>query len=831
LPKLKSLVTDDFHNLGGVDQVDDADTDPENELNTSVVLNGTTLEVTDAGGTILTDLSSLESDPEVGANTTNFMPKWDGSSLVTGTIYDDGNVGIGTPDPDNPLHIFGSGGSNAPTLNGVHISGSDSGGNARIELTANAGTPYIDFQNDTFGTDYDMRLRLTGDDSLAIEGGNVGVGTSTPGAKLHINGFGGGNGSIKIENAGEADINYVDTSGGQNWQVGTNLNGFYIYDNDYRIIVKKDSGNVGIGTTSPSAKLDIGGQIRIRGGSPDTDKVLTSGEDGTATWETLNVDDADADSTNELNTGMLLNGNSLELTDAGGTLSTDFSSLLVEDFSNSGEAGTADRTLGNIDSFDLGFLTNNLTRLHIQNDGNVGIGTSDPGTAKLAVMGGNVGIGTTTPGAKLDIAGNIKITDGTQASGRVLTSDADGLATWETLNVNDTDADSTNELNTGMSLNGNSLELTDAGGTLSTDFSGLLGGDFSNSGEVGGADRTLGNTDNFGLGFLTNNLTRLYIQKNGNVGIGTAGGVGQTLTVQGSIGIGGINSPNFTIFQGGPQTSNLTYTLPQAQSVNGGVLSNDGSGILSWVKNFWTESGSDAYNDTGNVGIGTSNPGAKLHVFGPPNGSASIKIENEGEADINFVDTSLTGQNWQVGTNSLGFYIYDSDYRMVVKKDTGNVGIGTTNPGRKLFVNGDAGGNTSWFNDSDVRLKKDIITIENALDKVEKLRGVQFEWKDITNHPEGKQIGFIAQEAKAILPEVVSKKGENLSMQYAPITALLVEAVKELKTENDSVKDENKMLKDKLTALSERQSAIEDILLALSTYLPKEKLAKLIDVQ
>ena len=45
---------------------------------------------------------------------------------------------------------------------------------------------------------------------------------------------------------------------------------------------------------------------------------------------------------------------------------------------------------------------------------------------------GNVGIGTTSPGAKLDVSGNVKIADGSQAAGKVFTSDANGLASWQT---------------------------------------------------------------------------------------------------------------------------------------------------------------------------------------------------------------------------------------------------------------------------------------------------------------------------------------------------------------------------------------------------------------
>ena len=132
---------------------------------------------------------------------------------------------------------------------------------------------------------------------------------------------------------------------------------------------------------------------------------------------------------------------------------------------------------------------------------------------------------------------------------------------------------------------------------------------------------------------------------------------------------------------------------------------------------------------------------------------------------------------------------------IVILSGSGNVGIGTESPSRKLFVNGDAGGTTGWYNDSDRRLKKNIEKIPDALEKLNNLRGVNFEWRDTENHFKGLQMGFIAQEAKEVIPEVVEKKGEYYSMQYAPITALLVEAVKEQQKMIDELKKEISILK------------------------------------
>jgi hypothetical protein len=114
---------------------------------------------------------------------------------------------------------------------------------------------------------------------------------------------------------------------------------------------------------------------------------------------------------------------------------------------------------------------------------------------------------------------------------------------------------------------------------------------------------------------------------------------------------------------------------------------------------------------------------------------------------------------------------------------------------RTFFVNGSAGGTGAWWNDSDERLKKNIVTIPDALSKVLNLRGVNFEWKDPNSSENGTKMGFIAQEAEKLIPEVVSNEGGTYSMQYAPVTAVLVEAIKEQQKQIESLKAELEAIK------------------------------------
>ena len=98
-------------------------------------------------------------------------------------------------------------------------------------------------------------------------------------------------------------------------------------------------------------------------------------------------------------------------------------------------------------------------------------------------------------------------------------------------------------------------------------------------------------------------------------------------------------------------------------------------------------------------------------------------------------------------------------------------------------MNGSAYSTSGWTS-SDKRFKDNILTLDNALEKVMALRGTSYafrteEFKDM-NFDAGNQIGFIAQEMKNVLPELV-KEDENgyHAVNYQGVVPVLVEAMKE----------------------------------------------------
>jgi len=145
---------------------------------------------------------------------------------------------------------------------------------------------------------------------------------------------------------------------------------------------------------------------------------------------------------------------------------------------------------------------------------------------------------------------------------------------------------------------------------------------------------------------------------------------------------------------------------------------------------------------------------------------------------------------------SPSYFTISSD-RIKILTSALSVGGRNQNDNGDFYVNGRSfftghayfyGGYGSY---SDIRLKKNISPIANALNKVTQMQGVHFNWKT-DEYPDkhfskGKQTGLIAQEVEKILPELVHTDKEGYkSVSYDKITAVLIEAVKELKAEHQT---------------------------------------------
>ena len=102
------------------------------------------------------------------------------------------------------------------------------------------------------------------------------------------------------------------------------------------------------------------------------------------------------------------------------------------------------------------------------------------------------------------------------------------------------------------------------------------------------------------------------------------------------------------------------------------------------------------------------------------------------------------------------------------------------------------GGDVVAFASSDERLKDNIISISDPLDKIGKIGGYEFDWNDKQDTYTGHDVGVVAQEIQEVLPEVVEERDDGyLAVKYEKIVPLLIESIKELKQEIDDLKKKN----------------------------------------
>ena len=172
----------------------------------------------------------------------------------------------------------------------------------------------------------------------------------------------------------------------------------------------------------------------------------------------------------------------------------------------------------------------------------------------------------------------------------------------------------------------------------------------------------------------------------------------------------------------------------------------------------------------GNVGIGTTSPQEKLHVA-----SDLIRVDGEGDQQAVF------------GSEGHGAVVFGARDPSVQFADM-----------RRMSVGWDTGDANAWLSVycrglievSDENAKTNVCTIEKAVDTLRQLRGVSYDWKDEETSEGGGNIGLIAQEVEKVVPQAVSRERGRSGVSYTSLVPLLIEAVKELSAELDSVRAE-----------------------------------------
>jgi hypothetical protein len=757
-----------------------------------------------------------------------------GGKFVDGTdpnnaVYTTGNVGINTTTPDSELHVVGSAKviGNAGT-NGLIISNATDG----IQLKTYAGA------EDT------ARFTSTGAAgdimSMNLNSGNVGLGTTSPNAKLEV--FDGEIRSTRDVNGTQ----YVRISGGDANKTGTYI-GAHASESNKKVLeflsVHDESGSaagfngflfkvggesapqsvmairedqVGIGTTTPSGKLDVqdsNGRLGLFDGS-----TFVSRNSG----NTLVVRNSD---TSGGNLGQII----LERGDGSGN---DMALTTLYDNNNG------------VDS--LGISSGSNMLMSIIKNGNVGIGTINPSDGianggqalkldvegavgatsycdergencqtilQLASGGGADNLGNHTATQNIDLAANKLVGNG----------GSEGIAIDANGNIG---INTTTPTVAKLVVDGVDQAIAATGHAtpiISTQSTGdiisfMLSHDPLNYG-------ALGVSSNHDLGIWAGQMERVRVAANGNVGIATQ-------TPSSMLEILGLGSSDHGLLKASDAADNDEIILDP----NFGVTQNRTNAYFNNALVGGTISlrvSDAAARDTvaltaasnGNVGIGTSSPRGGLDIAN--DAAIPLIVERTSTLGGGFVwqDFMADGNHqWRIngdssnggGTANLKFSTVSDNGATVkprfVLDPSGRIGINELTPTATLHVGAtggirfeglahDATGHYLCHDSatglvthgascaaSDERLKKDITPVTNALEKITKLQGVNYHWKD-ENRGTRMELGLVAQTVENIIPEVVDTASDDMgtkSIRYENLVALLIEGMKEQQAQIDA---------------------------------------------
>ncbi len=316
--------------------------------------------------------------------TTNYVVKFTGATTGgNSSIYDNGNVGIGTTSPATKFHITGGNDAAlATSTSGYLLTGTTTGTNIVMDdnelMARNNGAKSALYLQHEGGDIMIHGSQLGGTQVIVLDNGNTGIGTSSADEKLQVEGV---NATLRLKNTNDA--------------IGGFAGDAY---SSLQLGLYNPTGSV-VGSIAANTKQSIFGM-----NSSAMVGSLTNAF-GSPAWGNL----LDAGATGRLHIGYSLDGSGSA---NNGTWASGHE--LVFGGSSSGAGIASNRSGSGDNQSGLDFYTLSGKRMSITTTGNVGIATA-------------------TPAAKLDVAGTFKLVDGTQGTDKVLTSDANGLASWKDL--------------------------------------------------------------------------------------------------------------------------------------------------------------------------------------------------------------------------------------------------------------------------------------------------------------------------------------------------------------------------------------------------------------